>query len=270
MPLPKIIYLLTDFGFEGQHYVAQLRGVLQKLGPADCRIEDLTHAVNPFSIIQAEYFLLSTFPYLQTPCIVIAVVDPGVGSSRDIVAIKDKDGNCFIGPNNGVFGRFPPKTTIGDIRKIENPKVIPTFRSATFQGRDIMAPAAAALANGFPFEDLGPQSGPLLVNELPDPEITKHVVTGGIYSIDTFGNIITNISAPIIEKSGLEGGTIIHVQVNGVNRAFEYGKTFSDVQAAGHVAYIGSTLFFELAVNCGSAASLFRCKIGDHIRLEWG
>jgi S-adenosylmethionine hydrolase len=256
VPLPKIIYLLTDFGFEGQHYVTQLRGVLYKLCPGDCRIEDLTHAVNPFSIIQAEYFLLSTFPYLQTPCIVIAVVDPGVGSSRDIVAIKDTDGNYFIGPNNGVFGRFPPKTRIGDIRKIENPKVIATFRSATFQGRDIMAPAAAALAKGFPFEDLGPQSGPLLMNELPDPEITKYVVT--------------NISAPIIQKSGLEGGIIIRVQVNGVDRVFKYGKTFSDVQAVGHVAYIGSTLFFELAVNCGSAASLFQCKIGDRIRLEWG
>ncbi len=269
MALPKIIYLLTDFGFEGQHYVAQLRGVIHKLGPADCIIEDISHAVEPFSTIQAEYFLITTFNYLQTPCIIIVVVDPGVGSTREIVAIKDKDGNCFIGPNNGIFGRFPPKTRVTEVRKIENPKIIATFGSATFQGRDIMAVAASAIAKGLPITEVGPKAGPLIQNELPEPEITKNIATGGIYSIDTFGNVITNLPATFIQKSSLERGSVLHVQTGGVEEEFEYGTTFSDVREAGHVAYIGSTLFLELGVNRGSAAALLQCKIGERIRIEW-
>jgi len=267
--LPKIIYLLTDFGFEGQHYVTQLRGVIRKLGPADCIIEDITHAVEPFSAIQAEYFLITSFPYLQTPCIVIIVVDPGVGSSREIVAIKDKDGNIFIGPNNGIFGRFPPRTRVIDTRKVENPQVIATFGSVTFQGRDIMAPLASALAKGLPFEKVGPSSGPLILNNLPEPEIMRNVAIGGIYSIDSFGNVITNLPANLIQKSSLERGNTIRAQLGGIEEEFEYGTTFSDVHEEGHIAYIGSSLFLELAVNRGSAATLLRCKIGDRVRLEW-
>ncbi len=269
MPLPKIIYLLTDFGFEGQHYVAQLRGVIHRLGPTDCIIEDITHAVEPFSTIQAEYFLITTFPYLQTPCIVIVVVDPGVGSAREIVVIKDKDGNYFIGPNNGLFGRFPARTKIVDLRKVENPKVFAAYGSATFQGRDIMAPVASAIAQGLPIEEVGSQTGPLILNELPEPEITKNIATGGIYSIDTFGNIITNLPATFVQKSSVERGAVLHVQVGGVEDEFEYGTTFSDVREAGHIAYIGSSLFLELGVNRGSAAALFQCKIGEKVRVEW-
>jgi predicted outer membrane repeat protein len=266
---PNIIYLLTDFGFEGQHYVAQLRGIIHKLGPTGCAIEDITHSVEPFSVIQAEYFLITTYPYLQTPCIVIVVVDPGVGTARDIVAIKDNDGNYFIGPNNGLFGRFPPKARVADVRKVENPKVIDTFGSATFQGRDIMAPVACNLAKGLPLEEMGPQSGPLIVNELPDPDITKNIATGGIYSIDSFGNIITNIPANFIQNSSLERGSVIHVQIGGIEEEFQYGTTFSDVQEAGRIAYIGSTLFLELAINRGPAAAIFQCKIGERVRIEW-
>ncbi len=269
MALPKIIYLLTDFGFEGQHYVAQLRGVIHKLGPPDCVIEDISHAVEPFSTIQAEYFLITTFPYLQTPCIVIVVVDPGVGSTREIVIIKDKDGNYFIGPNNGLFGRFPARMKIGETRKIDNPKIIAAFGSATFQGRDIMAPAASAIAKGLSIEEVGPQAGPLILNELPEPEITKNIATGGIYSIDTFGNVITNLPATFIQKSSLERGSMLHVQIGGMEEEFEYGTTFSDVRESGHIAYIGSTLFLELGVNRGSAAALLQCKIGDRVRIEW-
>ncbi len=269
MALPKIIYLLTDFGFEGQHYVAQLRGVIHKLGPADCVIEDISHAVEPFSTIQAEYFLITTFPYLQTPCIIIVVVDPGVGSAREIVVIKDKDGNYFIGPNNGLFGRFPPKTKIVDLRKIDNPKIFAAFGSATFQGRDIMAPAASAIAKGLPIEELGSRTGSLILNELPEPEITKNIATGGIYSTDTFGNVITNLPATFIQKSSLVRGSMLHVQIGGIEDEFEYGTTFSDVREAGHIAYIGSTLFLELGVNQGSAASLLQCKIGERVRIEW-
>ncbi|OLS13442.1 MAG: hypothetical protein RBG13Loki_2896 [Promethearchaeota archaeon CR_4] len=267
--LPKMIYLLTDFGFEGQYYVAQLRGVIQKLCLEDCKIEDITHAVVPFSVIQAEYFLMTTFPYLRSPCIVIVVVDPGVGSSRDIVAIKDKDGNYFIGPNNGIFGRFPSKSKIIDVRIIQNQKILTTSVSATFQGRDIMAPAAAALANGLSIEELGPPSKPLQVNKLPDVKIGAKFVTGGIYSIDAFGNIITNIPATLFKEINLEEGKVIHVQVGYIQEDFTCGVTFSDVEKGGQVVYVGSAQFLELGVNRGSAAMVLQAKIGVPIRLLW-
>jgi len=266
----KTIYLLTDFGFEGQHYVAQMRGVLRNLGPLDCLIEDISHAVEPFSVIQAEFFLITTFSYLIHPCIIVVVVDPGVGTNRDIVAIQDKDGNILIGPNNGLFGRFPPKSRIVDIRKVDNPKIVAKLGSITFQGRDIMAPAAAWLAKNLPFSEVGPGADDeLLLNDLLAPEIEQNVATGGIYSIDSFGNVITNLPANFVRDSSLEPGAIIHVQAGGIEEDFQFGTTFADVQVAERVAYVGSSLFLELAVNQGSAVALLDCNIGDRIRLEW-
>jgi hypothetical protein len=265
----KAIYLLTDFGFEGQHYVAQLRGVIRNLVPKDCLIEDITHAVEPFSVIQAEFFLMTTFSYLLHPCIVLAVVDPGVGTSRDIVAILDKDDNVLIGPNNGLFGRFPPQSRIVEVRKVENPKIIAKLGSMTFQGRDIMAPAAAWLVKKLPFSEIGSLAGDLLINDIQSPEIDQNVATGGIYSIDSFGNVITNLPANFVRDSSLEQGTIIHVEVGGIEEDFQFGTTFADVQVAERVAYVGSSMFLELAVNQGSAVALLDCNVGNRIRLEW-
>ena len=97
-----IIALLTDFGKRGQHYVASIKAIILRINPY-VRFVDISHQISPYSIVEASYVLKSTYKLFPKGTIFIIVVDPGVGSSREILAIKTKSNYFFVGPNNGIF-----------------------------------------------------------------------------------------------------------------------------------------------------------------------
>ncbi|MCK4378797.1 MAG: SAM-dependent chlorinase/fluorinase, partial [Deltaproteobacteria bacterium] len=186
-----ILTLLTDFG-AASPYVAILKGLALKAIP-DLSLIDLSHQIRPGDIMESQFFLqyccCCRFPENS---IHLAIVDPGVGTSRLPLAIQTDDG-FFVGPDNGIFTFLQGK--IKAVHAIASPWIISPEPALTFHGRDIFLPAALWLANGHPINQIGPRLQPddLIRKPLPKPIITDRKIHGRIIYIDNFGNLISNI-----------------------------------------------------------------------------
>ncbi len=264
----KIICLLTDFGLKGKHYVASMKGVILKINP-DIRIMDITHEITPFSIIEASYILKTTYMHFPEETIFIMVVDPGVGSSREILILKTKSNHYFIGPNNGIFGgNFA--VNIEMCIEIQNDVFFNKPISNTFHGRDIMAPVAAHLISGISLDEFGPSFNLSYLKEIPityNINLEKRAIQCSIQYIDSFGNIITNISIDNnkIQNSGItiNEGTEIRAEINKkIHKGF-FNNNFSNVPVGTILFLVGSTGFLEISTNQGNASKILGCKIGD-------
>ncbi len=138
----KIIGLVTDFGAKGLHYVASMKGIILKINPK-VKIIDISHNIAPFSIIETSYVVKTTHKYYPEDTVFIVVVDPGVGSSREIVAIKTVNNQFFVGPDNGIFSNVFSPDDIVECVTVENQNYFFKPISKIFHGRDIMAPVGA-------------------------------------------------------------------------------------------------------------------------------
>ena len=247
----SIITLLTDFGISDS-YVAEMKGVLLSRAPAATLI-DITHDIPPGGIRAAAYVLGRTWPRFPIGTVHLAVVDPGVGSARAALAMGARD-HCFVGPDNGVF------TSIFHDAEVEAFELaVPASASATFHGRDVFAPAAAALAAGADLSSLGQRFAGIphrLAYTAPYRE--GRSVVGEIVYVDRFGSLITNLTAELVPaRASLE---IDELEVGPLRR------TFSDVSTGNLLAYIGSDGTVEIAVRDGSAAERLGLGMGARIR----
>jgi S-adenosyl-L-methionine hydrolase (adenosine-forming) len=236
MTMRPIITLLTDFG-TADGYVGEMKAVLLSLAP-DAEIVDITHDVPPQDVEHARLTLARVWRRFPEHSVHVVVVDPGVGSARAALAVSS-GGRLLVGPDNGVLS---PALLSGDARVVE--LAIPDGASATFHGRDVFAPAAAALARGESIDALGRdiRVAPLI---LRTPEPTRRAdgaLEGEVIAVDRFGNAITNLI-------GLRGGVI---ELDGATISVRH--TYTEVPAGAVVAVVGSTGFIEIAVRDGDAA----------------
>jgi S-adenosyl-L-methionine hydrolase (adenosine-forming) len=188
------VTLLTDFGTTDS-YVAEMKGVLLSSAPAAVII-DVSHGVSPGDIRSAAYILGRTWHRFPPGTIHIVVIDPGVGSARAALALR-AHGHYFIGPDNGVFTPVLKDTEVEAVTLC-----IPEWASPTFHGRDLFAPAAAALASGTSLASLGePFSGipHRLAYTLPHHE--GKTVVGEVVYIDRFGSLITDLTADLVRRA---------------------------------------------------------------------
>jgi hypothetical protein len=183
------IALLTDFGSRDP-YVAAMKGVIA--ARTDAPIHDLTHDIAPFDVWQGAFFLRAILPYWRN-CVIVAVVDPGVGTARKMLAVIDGD-RILLGPDNGLL-HFAG----GAAFAIENESLYLPQSSNTFHGRDRFAPVAAAIANGFDLERLGPR--------VPQ-RVPLDYQPGCIIAIDRFGNAITDLAPQAAFLIVGSGGTV--------------------------------------------------------------
>ena len=254
------VSLLTDFG-PGSVYVGQMHAVLRRLAP-DARVVDLAHDCPAGRVEAAAYILRRSVPHFPEGTIHVVVVDPGVGTSRAVLAART-EASLFVGPDNGVLAEAVQDA---EIRRIENRTWMAPDIAPTFHGRDVMAPVAARLAIGLALEDVGP-----LVEPLRAPSalaIEGGGVTGRVLLVDHFGNLVTNIGFALLAQVGGPGGA---VRVR-IGAAFIDGlvETFADVAPGRALAYIGSGGNLEIAVNEGSAAEALRLGVDTEIRVEPG
>ncbi|HXT18550.1 MAG TPA: SAM-dependent chlorinase/fluorinase [Gemmatimonadaceae bacterium] len=233
--MSRVITLLTDFGtVDG--YVGEMKGILLSSG-ADIEIVDITHDVPPQDVERARLTLARVWRRFPAGTIHIVVVDPGVGSARRGLAIAS-DEHFLIGPDNGVLS---PALVVHGARVIELP--VPPSASFTFHGRDVFAPAAAAIALGESIDEFGRVVDDPIIHRTPEPRrIADGAIEGQVIVVDRFGNGITNLIT-------LKGGM---VTVNG--RAIPVRHTYAEVAPGQPVAVVGSTGFIEVAVRDGSAA----------------
>ena len=190
-----VIALLTDFGTR-DWYVATLKGVILSRCP-QARFVDITHEIPPQDVVAGAFTLAAAVPWFPPGTVFLAVVDPGVGSERALVAVS-ADGRYFIGPDNGVLALSVEHAVRRRIVRLTTRRYWLPAISRTFHGRDIMAPVAAYLAGGGSLRSLGTPIQRLTRLALPRVTRRGRVVQGAVVHIDAFGNLITNLSAELL------------------------------------------------------------------------
>ena len=243
-----IITLLTDFG-TADSYVAEMKGVLLALAPGVALV-DVTHEVAPGDIRAAQYLLGRAWHRFPTGTIHVAIVDPGVGTARRAIA-AEHDGHRFVAPDNGLLSFLPQ-----DARFVSLP--VPTTAAATFHGRDVFAPAAARLAAGSAFAELGESITDPCYTPLPMPRHDHLTVIGEVLYVDRFGTLVTNIPGDAVQV-----GARIRLEES---EAGSLRRTFRDVARGAVVAFVGSGGTVEIAVRDGSAARMLGVGVGAEVR----
>lgn len=264
--MSNLIVFMSDFGWSDP-YVGIVKGVIEKISRGRVRVVDLTHDIPAFNIIAAAYVLYTSYRYFPRRSVFLVVVDPGVGTEREPVAIETKN-YFFVGPNNGVL--FPAASSDGivEVRSIDNEAFFVKPVSRSFHGRDIFAPIAAVLALGVPFETTG-ELMPL--NKLKKVKLIekchRDYVEASVVYIDHFGNVALGLEANCREEL-CKGVESIYVETNNVVVEAKCLPVFSHASRGELVFYVNSLGFPELAVNQGSAADTLGVNIGDTVLLK--
>lgn len=256
----NIITLTTDFGADS-HYVSQMKAVILTACP-DVTLVDITHSVPPQDIRFGAVTLLDSCLWFPPMTIHVAVVDPGVGSSRGILAAKIAN-QLFIAPDNGLLSRLIDSRGLEKAVRID--RVLSDSSSATFHGRDIMAPVASMLSAGITsFEELGSPVGE--VERLPPARLSalEEGAEGEVETIDAFGNLISNIPGDWITQDERA------IEVHCAERVVHGLVTHYSASPGGElVALIGSHGRLELAVVNGSARRMLGAVLGQHLEVRW-
>jgi S-adenosyl-L-methionine hydrolase (adenosine-forming) len=264
----RFITFLTDFGLKDD-FVGTCHGVMKRIAP-DVQIIDITHGIPPQAVLQGALTLANTLPFMPEG-VHLAVVDPGVGSSRRALALRDAGGRFHVGPDNGLL--IPAAEKLGGIveaHEVINPEYALESVSRTFHGRDLFSPAAAHIALGVSLEALGPPIDPdaLARLDIPQPEVGTTRITSTVLSIDRFGNVGLNLDRSDLDSVGIVAGTRVELAI-GVERYYAVAaRTFADARPGDIILYEDAYRNISIAISGGNAAAMFGVGAGDTIRLH--
>lgn len=257
----SIIALLTDFGLcDG--YAASMKGVIHSIIP-DAKIVDITHEISPQNISEAAFILWNVYKYFPPKTLFVSVVDPGVGSSRNIICVKTQN-HTFLAPDNGLLKYIFASERVKQVVSVTNKKYFSSELSSTFHGRDIFAPVTAHLMKGIPIRRLGEKIDPVtkpeafinLENQPPNN------ITGKVIHIDRFGNIITNVL--VMHHDLIKSITAIQINKQTVKI---FRNTYSEEKSNKPFALTGSRKLLEISVREKSAAKLIKAKVGMSVKI---
>ena len=277
---PTIITLTTDFGL-ADAYVASMKGVILSIN-LGVTLVDITHNITPQDVGSAAFLLHTTHAFFPDGTIHLAIVDPGVGTSRRPIALVTPHAT-FVAPDNGILSYIfggATRTTVSPtgvnfkLQKTKLPLAFKAFHlnnplywrhpvSQTFHGRDIFAPVAAHLSLGVPLEKMGEPIPSLLAFTIPQPQPQPDgSLQGHIQHIDSFGNLISDVKREDVPSGKIETEIEIRGQkITGLSVSYAGGK--------GLVAIIGSSDYLEIALKNGNAAKTMVAKVGDSFILKY-
>lgn len=263
------ISFLSDFGLADE-FVGVVHGVVARIEP-QLRVIDVTHGIERGNVRAGALTLLRAVQYLPEG-VALVVIDPGVGTSRRPIAAETPWGH-FVGPDNGVLA--PAVAMVGGASKIvalEDERFrIPSAGGATFDGRDVFAPAAAVLASSqAAITDLGPvlEGDSLTPLLLPLVEPEGDGIRGEVWWLDQFGNCQTNISAEDLASLGLTPGDDAPVRIGATEYELPWLVAYGDVEPGEPMLHIDSYGLVALAVRDGSAAERLNLAEGHQVVLR--
>jgi S-adenosylmethionine hydrolase len=262
------ITFLSDFGLQDD-FVGTCHGVIKRIA-SDAQIVDITHGIEPQAVLQGALVLASTLPYMPEG-VHLAVVDPGVGSNRRALALRDAGGRLHVGPDNGLL--VPAAEKLGGIAaawELANTAYMLEPVSRTFHGRDIFSPAAAHLARGVDPAELGPavDPGSLTRLELPVPAVGDASIRATVLYVDRFGNVQLNLSRADIERAGIVPGGRVELDL-GVDRYYAVAaQTFADARAGDIILYEDAYQNIAVAITDGNAAEMFTVRPGQPLTIR--
>ncbi len=261
MKFANLITLTTDFGLQDP-FVGQIKGAILRRN-INARIVDLTHAIDAHNILGGAVTIRTSYHYFPAGSIHMVIIDPGVGTQREIIALT-ADNHLFITPDNGALTLIMRDKKVQSVHRISNRALFPTEVSATFHGRDIMAPVAAALASGMTLDQVGPaiRVEDCVQLDLPRTHLDQNGITGRVISIDRFGNIRTTITSSNL--SNYQPASFAGIFI-GPHRINAISSTYADQPEGELLALIDSAGHLEIAMNRGNAAEKIQCKTGDPV-----
>ncbi|NIP87133.1 MAG: hypothetical protein GTO03_16860 [Planctomycetales bacterium] len=259
----RVITLTTDFG-GGSPYVAAMKGVVLSRNPQATLI-DITHDIPPQDIRQGALVLAEATRRFPPESIHVAVVDPGVGTPRQVVYARFGQ-HHFIAPDNGLLDRLAAQQPPDKIIALTNPQYWLPDVSATFHGRDIMAPVAAALSLGTDPDQLGTPQQTLVRLDWPEVHIVPGEITGSVEAIDSFGNLITNISQTALADCPRDESVRVCCDEHETYGIFQ---TYGDQPELTLIALVGSSGKLELAIVNDSAQMMLGVAVGAPVTVTW-
>lgn len=260
-----LITLLTDFG-DRDWFVASMKGVILGINP-EANIVDISHQITPHRIEEAAYVLESCYQYFPRGTVHVAVVDPGVGSARRPLLASSP--RChFLAPDNGLLTRVLRKEREVAIRQLDNPAYRLEAEGATFDGRDVFAPAAGWLTRGEPVSSFGPIVGDPVTVAISEPTWEGNSLTGVVDYVDRFGNLISNITASHIRQFQEITGRQALAICLGTCTIDGLVASYSAANREAPAALVNSCGKLEIFVCSDSAAQRLQIGIGEMIRLR--
>ena len=259
-----MIVLFTDFGLEGP-YTGQVKAVLYRTVPGVPVVELFADA--PAGRPKPAAYLLATYGIWFPPgTVLLAVIDPGVGTERAALIIE-AEGRWYVGPDNGLFELVIRRAATARTWEIARPAG--PF-SASFHGRDLFAPAAAHLAAGVPLDALGPPlaADALARLDLPEPEVGESRIHATVLYIDRFGNVQLNLTREHLQRAEVTPGTVVEVEL-ALDRYYAVAaRTFADARKGDVILYEDAYKNIALAISGGNAAELFAAAPGQEVRIR--
>ncbi len=254
MSVPGCVSFLSDYG-HADEFVGVCKAVMLGLAP-DVTIVDISHDVPAHDVRAGGLTLVRAIQYLPDG-IVLAVVDPGVGTDRRAVAIETEAG-VLIGPDNGLLA--PAVAMIGGARSavsLTNEEYHLSSPGPTFAGRDVMAPAAGFLARGVTIDELGEEIDPVTLTPglVPLPSVEADAVAGEVWWVDRFGNCQLNIGPEELAQLGAGPGSPLEVRFADGARRARWVHTYADARPSELVALVDSYGLVSLALDRTSAAA---------------
>jgi S-adenosylmethionine hydrolase len=261
--IKPILTLTTDFGIK-DGFVGTLKGVIWGICP-EAQIADISHEISPQNVLEGSFALWRAYPFFPPGTVHLAVIDPGVGTSRRPVAARLGD-HTFVGPDNGLFTPMIEDAENQGwqaiIIHLTNRKYFLPDVSHTFQGRDIFAPVAAHLVNGVPLEELGPVIANPVRLHMPKPKKTASGWRAHVTVIDVFGNLTTDLPAAMLTGHERVRFHLHGREVHGL--VVSYGKN----QPGELVAVVDSENYVEIAIVNGSAEKILGAHVGDEVEVS--
>lgn len=265
-----LVTLLTDFGICDE-YVGVMKGVIAGIDP-NVRTVDISHHIAPQDVVHGAFVLAAAYAYFPAGTVHLAVVDPGVGTARRILAVEC-GAHRFVAPDNGLLERVltdqPADRVVSVVNRCYSLKRV----GCTFHGRDVFAPVAAHLAAGVPLTRLGPvvDRRSVVAGVVPQCRLSaEYGLEGIVVAVDRFGNLMTNIDAEAIESlKGRIGGRPLIVELSG-RPIGGLVDTYDRVPWHAPLALVGSRGLLEISVNGGDARRTLDAGKNDPVRVRPG
>ncbi len=263
---PRLVTLTTDIGWA---YAAQMKGVLHTLCPG-IRVVDLTHEIPPQAVEEAAFLLEHMASRYPAGVVHVAVVDPGVGSERQPLLIETPGGGALLGPDNGVLWPLSDRLGRVGVYRLDRSKVSPEGpASATFDGRDLFAPAAAHVARGVEPRRLGSPTEARTLSLVDETLLPDGGAEGRVLHVDVFGNVITSLG-----PRGLPKGLKARLERPGTPQSpalpLRVVRTYAELSLGEFGLLLSSFDRLELSLRNGHAARALGLKAGDRVRVVPG
>lgn len=263
----NLITLTSDFGLKDP-FAGMMKGVIYNIN-GSANIVDITHEIRSQDILEGAFIISQSYRFFPKDTVHVAVVDPGVGSTRRPILVM-ASGHYFIGPDNGILSLVIDEDPNSKVIEITKEQYFLRSVSATFHGRDIFAPAAAWLSKGVDPAHFGSVISNYTSLMMPAIEKGPGYIKGKVIYIDRFGNVITNIPSALLNtliQSGISMSSlktkISGAEITGLNRYY------AEVKVGEIGAIIDSFGLFEIYAYMGSAAKILYAGKGDTVEIQY-